>query len=233
MSCCEEAREQGGGRDGERKLQHGRNRRCPLCWKECRCRQRPGTKIPIQFSSPHPWFPRQSGTSTRHQRVFLSGSSRALTTTTGWTEPSSRSSPRWDNLLKHKNSTPILKTVVQTHCEDFYEQICSTERQRQGFWGAIQLVKNEMHVAKAFYFLFFGAFGSLFPLLAVYFKVFCCYPSYLANIIHPPTGSGHGCSSMWFLDRGEADRRVPCNPLLARNLGQVLFFLLFTHLFIP
>ena len=81
-----------------------------------------------------------------------------------------------------------------------------------------------MHVAKAFYFLFFGAFGSLFPLLAVYFKVFCCYPSYLANIIHPPTGSGHGCSSMWFLDRGEADRRVPCNPLLARNLGQVLFF---------
>ena len=135
--------------------------------------------------------------------------------------------------FKHKNSTPIHKTVVQTHCEDFYEQICSTERQRQGFWGAIQLVKNEMHVAKAFYFLFFGAFGSLFPLLAVYFKVFCCYPSYLANIIHPPTGSGHGCSSMWFLDRGEADRRVPCNPLLARNLGQVLFFLLFTHLFIP
>jgi len=39
-----------------------------------------------------------------------------------------------------------------------------------GFWGAIQVVKNEMHVAKAFYFLFFGAFGSLFPLLAVYFK---------------------------------------------------------------
>ena len=33
------------------------------------------------------------------------------------------------------------------------------------------MIKNEMHVAKAFYFLFFGAFGSLFPLLAVYFKV--------------------------------------------------------------
>ena len=40
----------------------------------------------------------------------------------------------------------------------------------QGFWGAIWVFRNEMKVAKAFYFCFFGAFGSLFPLLAVYFK---------------------------------------------------------------
>jgi len=40
----------------------------------------------------------------------------------------------------------------------------------QGIWGTLQIIKNELHVAKAFYFCFFGAFGSLFPLLAVYFK---------------------------------------------------------------
>ena len=40
----------------------------------------------------------------------------------------------------------------------------------QGFWGAIWFMKNEMKVAKAFYFCFFGAFGSLFPLFAVFFK---------------------------------------------------------------
>ena len=117
MSCCEEAREQGGGQDGERKLQHGRNRRCPLCWEECRCRQRPGTKITIQFSSLHPWFPRQSGTSTRRQLVFLSGSSPALTTTTGWTEPSSRSSPRRDNILniriQHQFTKQLFKLTVK------------------------------------------------------------------------------------------------------------------------
>jgi hypothetical protein len=32
-------------------------------------------------------------------------------------------------------------------------------------------VQNELGVAKAFYFCFFGAFGSLFPLMAVFFKV--------------------------------------------------------------
>ena len=56
-----------------------------------------------------------------------------------------------------------------------------------------------MHVAKAFYFLFFGAFGSLFPLLAVYFKVFCCYPSYLANIIYHPQGLGMDAAQCGFL----------------------------------
>jgi hypothetical protein len=33
------------------------------------------------------------------------------------------------------------------------------------------IVQNELGVAKAFYFCFFGAFGSLFPLMAVFFKV--------------------------------------------------------------
>ena len=40
----------------------------------------------------------------------------------------------------------------------------------QGFWGAIWFMKNEMTVAKTFYFCFFGAFGSLFPLFSVFFK---------------------------------------------------------------
>ena len=40
----------------------------------------------------------------------------------------------------------------------------------QGFWGAIWFMKNEMTVAKVFYFCFFGAFGSLFPLFSVFFK---------------------------------------------------------------
>ena len=39
-----------------------------------------------------------------------------------------------------------------------------------GFWGAIWFMKNEMTVAKMFYFCFFGAFGSLFPLFSVFFK---------------------------------------------------------------
>ena len=34
----------------------------------------------------------------------------------------------------------------------------------------LQVVKDELKIAKAFYFCFFGAFGSLFPLMAVYFK---------------------------------------------------------------
>ena len=40
----------------------------------------------------------------------------------------------------------------------------------QGFWGAIWFMKNEMTVAKMFYFCFFGAFGSLFPLFSIFFK---------------------------------------------------------------
>jgi hypothetical protein len=38
-------------------------------------------------------------------------------------------------------------------------------------WSKLIIVQNELGVAKAFYFCFFGAFGSLFPLMAVFFKV--------------------------------------------------------------
>ena len=44
------------------------------------------------------------------------------------------------------------------------------EYKAQGFWGAIWFMKNEMTVAKMFYFCFFGAFGSLFPLFSIFFK---------------------------------------------------------------
>ena len=44
----------------------------------------------------------------------------------------------------------------------------------QSIWSKLIVVQNELGVAKAFYFCFFGAFGSLFPLMAVFFKVKCC-----------------------------------------------------------
>jgi len=40
----------------------------------------------------------------------------------------------------------------------------------EGIGAKFIFIKNELSVAKAFYFCFFGAFGSLFPLMAVYFK---------------------------------------------------------------
>lgn len=40
----------------------------------------------------------------------------------------------------------------------------------QSVWSKLIVVQNELGVAKAFYFCFFGAFGSLFPLMAVFFK---------------------------------------------------------------
>ena len=54
------------------------------------------------------------------------------------------------------------------------------------------MIKNEMHVAKAFYFLFFGAFGSLFPLLAVYFKVFFFSKHFPSEIVSSPIHQGLG-----------------------------------------
>ncbi len=45
-------------------------------------------------------------------------------------------------------------------------------------WSKLIIVQNELGVAKAFYFCFFGAFGSLFPLMAVFFKVVYKEPSF-------------------------------------------------------
>jgi len=44
-------------------------------------------------------------------------------------------------------------------------------------------VQNELGVAKAFYFCFFGAFGSLFPLMAVFFKVILLFSSPLSSFL--------------------------------------------------
>lgn len=66
---------------------------------------------------------------------------------------------------------------------DSYNQGQFQEHSKQDFFDMLcGQVNQALVIPKAFYFFFFAAFGSLFPLMAIYFKQMAMSPIQVCNI---------------------------------------------------